>query len=123
MFCIGLAMVFAGASAASVVDRVQHSAAVDHTHGAHLGLTTADDHHDHGSGGDPAHDNGDRGDVQTGPGHHHSDAPTGVLTAAPSSSPAVKVAEIAPPAVRVAGAKGVRPGGLDRPPRLNANLV
>jgi hypothetical protein len=121
--CVALAVVFAGASSASVVDRVQHEAQIAHEHGAHLAFTSPDPAgHDHDGGRhhDSAPDNGDH---HTGPGHHHADAPAVTVDLFATS---IAVATVAPLALRPAPAaaeKGVRPGGLERPPRRITTLV
>lgn len=122
--CVALSFVFAGATAASVVDKFQHSTRVAHDHPGQLALSVAQaDHHiDHHVDGDQPDDNGGPGDHQSGLGHHHSDAPIGLLNAA---APWNKVEGAAPSTLSVEGteaAKGVRPGGLERPPKGIANL-
>lgn len=123
--CVALTFVFAGASAASVVDAAQHAAHVPHHHGLHLSFSMADDgHHD---GDHHHHDDGDHdgdhqghgapGDHQTGVGHHHADAPVGAPAGHVETD--VTVALVGP-ILRIEpsmGAKGVRPGGLERPPK------
>jgi hypothetical protein len=123
MLCVALAMAFAGASAASVVDRVQHQTHVPHEHGLHLSLDVnghADAHH-----APSHHHNGDRdaGDHHPSPGHHHSHAPTGALMLPPLASAVVAAAGIVVPAPPEASRNGVRPGGLERPPKGAASLV
>lgn len=126
MFCIAVALLFAGASAASVIDGAQHAAKAPHEH--HFSLTAmADDHHD------SADDHGDHhadhepddqsGDLQTGPGHHHhSEPPAGPPTLIATRLP-VALGDALVRAERAAAAvEGVIPGGLRRPPRSLAIL-
>ena len=120
--CVALSFVFAGASAASVVDEVQHFTRVAHDHAGQLALTVAvaDHHIDHHVDGDQPDDNGGPGDHQSGIGHHHTDAPIGLLNA---TAPWNKVEGAAPSRLSVEcaeAAKGVRPGGLERPPKGSA---
>lgn len=119
MLCIGIALLFAGASAASVVDGVQHAAKAPHEH--HFSLTSvSDDHHDHGQDSHHQQGDDDAGDHQTGPGHHHSGPPAVALTGLEAPT------YLAPVAMQVASAnsaskvEGLQPGGLDRPPRSPA---
>lgn len=120
MLCVALAVVFAGASAASVLDGAQHAAKAPHEHGPHLTLSQPEPDH----GADHHHDD-DRSpaDQHTGPGHHHADAPTGALSL-PTETPLVLArAEIALSPLATEGSGGVRPGGLERPPKRIAKLV
>lgn len=72
MFCIALALLYATASAASVLDRVQHQSqpAQHHEHGAFSDLTFDDHHQD--SDAEANHDPGNGH-------HHHADGPQGIL--------------------------------------------
>lgn len=72
MFCIALALLYATASAASVLDRVQHRSqpAQHHQHGAFSDLSF-DDHHQDGDS-EASHDPGSGH-------HHHADGPHGIL--------------------------------------------
>ena len=72
MFCIALSLVYATASAASVLDRVQHQSqpAQHHQHGAFSDLSF-DDHHQDGDA-EASHDPGSGH-------HHHADGPQGIL--------------------------------------------
>lgn len=119
--CAALAVVFAGASAASVLDRVQHEAQLQHEHGLHLSFAADPGHHDHEaetSGGDREHDGGNAGDHQPGIGHHHhSDAPSGALSGLGDVQPLVIAVNDGFSAGEATPAKGVAPGGLKRPPR------
>jgi hypothetical protein len=113
--CAALAMVFAGSSAASVVDRFQHDAHLAHEHGLHLSFSLDDNHHDHHA--DHGEQKGDdASDHPPGAGHHHADAPAGALNTSLASAPAA-VADIVLAAAEATRAKGIRPGGLERPPR------
>lgn len=128
--CVALAMVFAGASAASVLDRVQHDAQLQHEHRLHLGFSD-DDHHDRAA---DAHDQyvGDHedrgadpnaGDHQPGLGHHHhGDAPSGALDEVDGALPLLVAVDARLIAGASASAEGVRPGGLKRPPRTTDRL-
>ena len=70
--CVGLVLVFAAASAASVVDRLQHGNELPHDHG----VQQADAHdHAHQDSPDGHGDTSEKGEHQPGLGHHHSDAP------------------------------------------------
>ena len=72
MFCIALALLYATASAASVLDRVQHQSqpAQHHQHGAFSDLSF-DDHHQDGDA-EAGHDPGSSH-------HHHADGPQGIV--------------------------------------------
>lgn len=124
MLCVALSFVFAGASAASVVDEVEHAARIAHEHSPHLSFDMVDgDHHaDSPVGGDYPDPGAEAGDHQPGAGHHHSDAPVGALSTALDTGRAIASAG---PRLRINGAaraKDVRPGGLERPPKRDANL-
>jgi hypothetical protein len=123
MLCVALSFVFAGTSAASVVDDVQHSTTVTHEHGLHLGFTLADDDHhaDHHDDGDH-HDEDGAADHQPGAGHHHADGPVGAINAGAEIGAAPAVAELTLRTQGAANSKGVRPRGLERPPKRSANL-
>jgi hypothetical protein len=122
--CVGLALVFAGSSAASVLDRLQHAADLPHEHGLHLTLNSGDGGPaDHDSQGHDHDERGDRSDNHPSPGHHHADAPAGALNSPGVATPRVEAAPVALAGVQAARPKGVRPGGLDRPPKTTANLV
>mgnify|MGYP003387923849 CR=1 FL=1 len=122
--CVALSFVFAGATAASVVDKVQHSARVAHDHAGQLALTVAEaDHHiDHHVDGDQPDDNGGPGDHQSGVGHHHSDAPIGLLNPAGLYGDADGTTQSTLALESAEAVNGVRPGGLKRPPKVLASL-
>lgn len=122
--CVALSFVFTGASAASVVDRVQHSTRVAHEHAGQLVLSVAQaDHHiDHHAEGDQSDGNGAPEDHQSGMSHHHSDAPTGLLNPIAPSGNADSATQLTLSLEGAESAKGVRPGGLKRPPKEFANL-
>jgi hypothetical protein len=125
MLCVALSFVFASASAASVVDGAQHSTKIAHEHGLHLSFDLIDgDHHGaHPDDGDH-HDEEDgvAGDPQPGAGHHHSDAPVGTLASPLDTGSALAAGGLERRINGTANAKGVRPGGLERPPKPSANL-
>lgn len=123
MLCVALSVVFASASAASVIDVAQHSTKVTHGHGLHLGFTLAeDDHHaQHHDDGVPQDDD-DAAEHQPGAGHHHADGPVGAINTGAEIVTAPAVAELTLQTEGAASAKGVRPGGLERPPKRYANL-
>lgn len=125
LLCVGLSLVFAGASAASVLDRYQHDSHVSHDHGVHLTLTADTDHHDHHADHDQEIPDGkaDAGDHQPGATHHHhSDAPTGVIATVEAAPVTLAVVtDLSPPEAINRG--GIRPGGLERPPRRNGQRV
>ncbi|MDO8802096.1 hypothetical protein [Phenylobacterium sp.] len=79
MCCIALSLVYASASAASVLDRLQHQSqpAQHHEHGAFSDLSF-DDHHQDGDA-ERIHDLGDGH-------HHHADGPQGILGENPGRS-------------------------------------
>lgn len=121
MLCVALSLVFAGASAASVLDRYQHNGHVAHEHGLRLALTADPDHHDHHAdhGREIPDDKADAGDHQPGATHHHhSDAPTGVIATVAAAAVTLAVATDLPP-LEATNRGGIRPGGLERPPRRN----
>lgn len=72
VFCIALSLLYATASAASVLDRVQHQSqpAQHHEHGGFSDLSF-DDHHQDGD----TETNHDPGSGH----HHHADGPQGIL--------------------------------------------
>lgn len=123
--CVALSVVFAGSSAASVVDRVQHAAQAPHEHTVQLTLTAADDDHhaDHQDDGDRDASEQAPNDHQTGPGHHHADGPTGSLGGADEPFAAVSIGLVSLPNPDATGARGIRPGGLERPPKVVATRV
>lgn len=113
--CVGLVLVFATASAASVVDRFKHGNDLPHDHAVQH--TDANDQaHEHS----PDSDDGapDEDEHQPGLGHHHSDAPAGALVRAAAPMEAVSETGLAPDLESTRRVKGVRPGGLERPPRF-----
>jgi len=121
---MALSVVFAGSSAARVVDRVQHAANAPHEHAVQLTLTADNDHHtdhrdDGGRGGSEQAPN----DHQTGPGHHHADGPTGALGGTGEPFTRVSISPVSLPNAGAASAKGIRPGGLERPPKAIATHV
>jgi ABC-type nickel/cobalt efflux system permease component RcnA len=117
MLCIAIALVFAGASAASIVDGVQHAAKAPHSHQVSL-TTLADDHHhapaDHSHQQDA---DDETRDLQTGPGHHHSEPPAVALTDFDAPSHATMTSTEVVPALNASTVDGLSPGGLERPPR------
>lgn len=123
--CVALSLVFAGASAASVLDRVQHHSHLAHEHGVHLALTADSDHHDHHAdhSQEAPDDKAGAGDHQPGATHHHhSDAPTGVIATA-TPEPVTLVVATKLPSLEATNHRGTRPGGLERPPRRNGQRV
>lgn len=123
MLCIALSFVFATASAASMVDGAQHSTKIAHEHGVHLSFDLVDgDHHAPQPDAAPSDADGATGDPQPGAGHHHSDAPVGTLASPLATGRALAVAGLDLRMNGTASAKGVRPGGLERPPKRLANL-
>lgn len=120
MLCIALSALFTGASAASVVDRVQHAAQLPHEHAAPITFTVVDDAHHADHDADDQNGGGlsDAPDgPQTGPGHHHADAPVGAPGVTAEAFVLVSIQEASRASLRPAGAKGIRPGGLERPPK------
>jgi hypothetical protein len=117
MLCIAIALVFAGASAASVVDGAQHAAKAPHSH--HVSLTAvADDHHHEPASHSHQPDADDEtGDLQTGPGHHHSEPPAFALAALDSLIQVTMTSSEAVSAPNPSTVDGLSPGGLERPPR------
>ena len=114
---IALAMVFAGSSAAAVVNGLEHSSVAVHQT-AHLPFSSASVadldalHGDHGEH--------QRGDPATDAPHHHADAPTGyVAVAPPLASASVLLAPL-----RQKESASRRPSttasGLKRPPKALA---
>lgn len=120
--CVVLAVVFAGASAASVVDRLEHARHFAHDHELNLAFTA--DLSDGAAQAGPGQPDGG-GDPEREPraGHHHIDAPLGGLNGPYSSTPVVRIAEITQPSAATVTLDGLRPGGLERPPRRLATLV
>ena len=119
--CVALSVVFAATSVASVVDRIQHAVQMPHEHASELTLIAVDDDHHHAADHPKQDDRDDAdqapGDHAAGPGHHHADAPTGSLNGTSETSAAVSVGAASPVTLGPAGAKGIRPGGLERPPK------
>lgn len=122
MLCVVLAGAFATASATSVVDHLQHDARILHTHDGRLTLTVAGDHHaDH-----DREDGADLGAVDHPPGlghHHHADAPIGALGVASVLEHGLFAIDPSRPRFDDLDVPGLRPGGLDRPPKAFATLV
>lgn len=120
--CVVLAGAFAAASATSVVDHLQHDTPILHTHDGRLALAMAGDHH-----ADQAHDDdADQGAVDHPPGlghHHHADAPIGALGVASVLEHGLFAIDPSRPRFDDLDVRGVRPGGLDRPPEAFATLV
>jgi hypothetical protein len=94
--CIGLALIFSGASAANAVDHIQHmpGASADHVH-LSFSLATADpavEHDDHAGpdhGASQAPETGGAPYPEQPSGHHHADSGSGL--------PAFAAAHAAPP--------------------------
>jgi hypothetical protein len=87
MLCIALSVVFTGASAADVIDKIQHQEPSAHHH-EHMAFSDValDDHHQDGGHGDDGglvdvQDDSATTDNHPGAGHHHADGPSGVLVA------------------------------------------
>ena len=123
--CGALTVVFAGASAASALNRLQHGAQLQHEHGLHQQIRGDDGHHDHAAAAhDHEDDGGEReGDHPTGLGHHHhADAPSGALSDSVEAYPLLVAADARLSAGTTAAAEGIRPGGLERPPRTRDTL-
>ena len=124
-----LAAVFAAASATSVVDHLQHEARIAHEHGAHLTLASMDHHEVRGSASEREHDgdhenDGAPADHAPGAGHHHhADAPVAALGGGLKVGGARFADVRTPPQPSDPNTKGVRPGGLERPPKPLAILV
>lgn len=81
--CVVLSVVFAGASAVSVVDQLQHldQPAHHHQHQAFSDFSF-DDHHQDGDHGAEASDAAGAPERPVNSGHHHhADGPTGLLAA------------------------------------------
>lgn len=82
--CVALALIYANASAASVVDRLQHhgESAHHHQHGVFSDLSF-DDHHQDGDHDDHSQRPGEgtttSQDPDTGQHHHHTDGPQGLV--------------------------------------------
>lgn len=126
MLCVALALAFATSSTASVMDRLQHVNDITHQHAStpsvHLDHHDAAADADHAPPADTAGDDG-RGDRHTGPGHHHVDAPVGAPIPAAGEALRLLAVTIARDIQRSSRADGIQPGGLERPPRVLANLV
>lgn len=123
--CVALAVVFAATSAVGVVDRVQHAAQTPHEHDMQLTLIAGEDNHqpDHQSDGDRDNSGQSPNDHQTGPGHHHVDGPTGSINNTGETDALVLIVSVSQPYLGDACARGVRPGGLERPPKAIATRV
>ena len=119
---VALTAVFAGASALSVVDRIQHSHHAAHHHDLRLAAVEqiADpalaDHH--GSDLDPF----DR-DHQPSAGHQHVDAPLAGLAAPGGPAPSIRVCAVSRVRFDTAACLGLPPDGLERPPRNFATFA
>ena len=124
MFCVALSLVFATASAASVLDRLEHQRGEAHHH-QRLSFSdlSFDDHHQAGEHADHGMEQGEDGASQTenGPGHHHhGEGPS----AAPASG-ALMAVHAPPAAGRLAGASDAARltralPGPERPPKAFA---
>lgn len=122
--CVALSVVFAGSSAANLVDSVQHAAQAPHEHAVQLTLVAAEDAPaDHQNGGARSDPQPAPNDHQTGPGHHHVDGPAATLGGAGEPSALVSIHPASLPGAGASGAKSVRPGGLKRPPKAIATRV
>jgi len=134
MLCMALALVFAGTSLSSIVDKIQHTpgAAAQHSHllfseladeGLHL-----DDHDlghhdaDHHAPGEDQDDDGSTPHAPSGH-HHHGDSGSGLLALAHDG------ALPSPPSVRLNGfaserpVTGLRVPGPERPPKTGSMSI
>lgn len=126
--CLGLSLVFAGATSASVVDRAQHGAQIEHAHAFEISLSTAGVNHDvgHQTPLDHENDSDDAGGAigqQPGSGHHHADAPAGVLgNVIAAEVPTTRGATVLPLG-NSRSVWGINPGGPERPPKPSVQPV
>ena len=123
---VAASFVFAGASAAGIVDRAQHATSMVHEHGSlsASSVIEADHHADHHSDVDqPVDDDGPR-DHHTGAGHHHHPGETssGAIGLEADVGAAILSASMNPGPKDAGGPNGIKPGGLKRPPKDIANL-
>ena len=117
--CVALSIVFAGTSAASVVDRAQHAAYAPHEHA--VGLASEDaDPPQHNDGADHADLDQAAKDHPFGPGHHHADGPTGFMSGVEAALVATSIEDALAPIPADAGVSGLWPRGLERPPKAIA---
>lgn len=129
MLGIVLAVTFAASSTASAVDHVQHEMSLAHEHAVQLTFNQADhdhhpspaDHHAPDAGSDDDQNADDA--AQPGAGHHHADAPSAALQGLSTPTPAVAHGTASLSIAPAEPSVGVRPGGLERPPRDIAILV
>lgn len=116
MLCIALALVFAGASLASAVDRVQHgpggSPAHEHMLFSDISLedTHDQDHHQPDQGGE------DPSDRLAG-GHHHGDSGSGLIIPASADATVAALLDEAHGLAPDRPALGFRIQGPERPPK------
>ncbi|WP_309606866.1 hypothetical protein [Phenylobacterium sp.] len=123
--CVALSVIFAGVSAASVGDAAQHTVHPAHQPSLTLGLGIAEaDHHADRQTPDGDHDRGSApADHPPAAGHNHADLPVGALSGGAEAGVIISRAELTLRVHSAAGAPGVRPGGLERPPKDAANLT
>ena len=115
MLCIALALVFAGASLASAVDRMQHGPGGSPTH-EHLlfsDISLEDAHEDHHQ---PDQGDGDPSDRLAG-GHHHGDSGSGLIILASADATVAALLDEAHGLAPDRPAFGFRIQGPERPPK------
>lgn len=124
MLCIGLTLIFASASMASVADRVQHQQGItgDHDHLPFSKIIAEVSVHQHEPHTSALDDKGDAPHHQPGTGHHHhGDIGSGMLVPLSHGSPGIFLtASVGRPAAdnRISG---FLTHGLERPPKTAAN--
>lgn len=116
MLCIALALVFAGASFASAVDRMQHgpggSPAHEHMLFSDISLEDAHDQDHH----QPAQGDEDPTDRLVG-GHHHGDSGSGLIILASADATVASLLDEAHGLAPDRPALGFRIQGPERPPK------
>lgn len=126
MLCIVLALAFAGASAASAVNGIQHrpgsSAHHEHMPFSDM-LVDADDHHDdHGNAGD--RDGSPAADHQPGTGHHHhGDSGSGLPAFTSTEMPMPGLEAGQHDLTRDPAPPGLSSYGPERPPKRRTTSV
>jgi hypothetical protein len=124
MLCIGLTLVFASASTANGIDRMQHQsdASGEHNHLPFSKIVSEISDHQHESHQPVLDDKGDASDHQSGTGHHHHSDSGPSLPAFGTQGQAgifVRSSSLSPVADdRLAG---VLIPGPERPPKTSAN--
>ena len=124
MLCIGLTLVFASASMASVIDRMQHQsdASGDHNHLPFSKIVSEISDHQHEPHTSALDDKGDAPDHQPETGHHHhGDSGSGMLAPLSRGSPGIFLRASTGRPAADNRMSGFLTHGPERPPKTIAN--